>query len=98
MQLACTRAASSRQGSRSHSAQPPVPARARVSAASSAGSSASAAADPWSWAPPPPPGGPWDAVQRWVVFSDLHVSARSETVCLEVLQKARRGPRTPRGC
>ncbi len=35
------------------------------------------------------PGREWDAVQRWVVFSDLHVSARTEAVCLEVLSKAR---------
>lgn len=41
------------------------------------------------------PGAEWDAVQRWVVFSDLHVSARTEAVCLEVLSKARTPCRAP---
>jgi hypothetical protein len=35
------------------------------------------------------PGAAWESVQRWVVFSDLHVSVRSEAVCLEVLREAR---------
>jgi hypothetical protein len=36
------------------------------------------------WAPP---SDLWSQPQRWVVFSDLHVSPRTRGVCLEVLRR-----------
>jgi hypothetical protein len=41
------------------------------------------------WGAAPSEHGPWAATSRWVVFSDLHVSARSLDVCLAVLDKVR---------
>lgn len=55
---------------------------------------AAAASGPTATAPPvdlqrwAPKGGPWDSPpRRWVVFSDLHFSPRTQDVCLETLRR-----------
>lgn len=37
-----------------------------------------------------PQGKRWDKVQRWVMFSDLHVSVRTLDTCISVLQKIKK--------
>ncbi len=37
-----------------------------------------------------PQGKRWDKVQRWVMFSDLHVSVRTLDTCISVLQKVKK--------
>lgn len=34
-----------------------------------------------------PTGQPWDTLDRWVMFSDLHVSTRTLNTCIDVLRK-----------
>ncbi|KAK9812526.1 hypothetical protein WJX73_005975 [Symbiochloris irregularis] len=36
-----------------------------------------------------PAGSHWQSVERWVVFSDLHVSARTSDVCCQVLDRVK---------
>ena len=58
-----------------------------ASAAGADGAATQAAAVTWGAAPDE--NGAWSTTARWVVFSDLHVSARSLDVCLAVLDKVR---------
>lgn len=63
--------------------------RSRDRSSVGAASTTERARPPVVWGAPPPETGPWATTQRWVVFSDLHVSARSLDVCLEVLDTVR---------
>ena len=37
-----------------------------------------------------PKGKRWDTVEKWVIFSDLHVSVKTLDICLSVLQKIKK--------
>lgn len=74
---------------------PPSATAERLASSSAAAASALPAPQPFAWNAPPGPA--WDAPQRWVVFSDLHVSRRTLDVCLEVLRKVRLFPPDPPG-
>jgi hypothetical protein len=77
---AATRAAAARR-----LASPAAAAQAADQAAQPTAAAAAAPPDLARWAPR---GGPWDSPpSRWVVFSDLHLSPRTQTLSLEVLRR-----------
>lgn len=74
----------------------PQPAAGQASEALFAAQPPAAATNAAQQQQPPPPDldacvplnpGPWAAVQRWVVFSDLHVAPRTAAVAVEVLRR-----------
>ena len=63
--------------------------RRRLAVASTGTDGPAAHAAAVTWGPAPDATGAWATTSRWVVFSDLHVSARSLDVCLAVLDQVR---------